>query len=286
MLAVLQSGEDLTSSISWHILKNGGELSMKKMLLLFCFVSVFFACGTSPQDNSKQEELNRQAAEAARRAEEARPRDLDAAIEFGTAGIATQLPDGAKIAVLNVAGAPTEALANYMLNEIVDALVNTGRFTLLDRDKTNKAMINSEIGYQQVTGEVNEDNQVRIGENLGAEIIITCMLEDTGEYYRFRLRSLEIQGRKMIAAKSVNMRSTDKMLSRALALAAQLPGKPEMPTLEYSKTGSNNMRYLNINWKTVPRATDYYVYIAETPTQPINPTLTEKRNSCRVEVRE
>ncbi|GHV75411.1 hypothetical protein AGMMS49942_02320 [Spirochaetia bacterium] len=252
---------------------------MKKMLLLLCFASAVLTCTTTPPDNSRREEQ-------ARRLEETRLRDLNEAIVYGTAEIATGLPEGAKVAVLNVAGAPTEALANYMLNEIVDALVNTGKFTLLDRDKTNKAMINSEIGYQQVTGEVNEDNQVRIGENLGAEIIITCMLEDIGEYYRLRLRSLEIQGRKMMAAKSVNMRSADRMLSRALTLAAQIPGKPEMPALDYSRTGFSNTRYLNINWKKVPKATAYYVYISENPTQPTNPTLTEKRNSCKVEVRE
>ncbi|GHV74965.1 hypothetical protein AGMMS49940_22670 [Spirochaetia bacterium] len=135
--------------------------------------------------------------------------DLNGAIQLGTADIAAGLPEGAKIAVLNIAGAPTEALANYMLNEVVEALVNTGKFTLLDRDKTNKAMINTEIGYQQITGEVNEDNQVRIGENLGAQIIITCMLEDMGEYFRLRLRSLEIQSRKMIASKSVNISSNE-----------------------------------------------------------------------------
>jgi hypothetical protein len=76
------------------------------------------------------------------------------------------------------------------------------------------------------------------------------------------------------------------MIARALYLAAQIPEKPEMPTLNYSKTGVSATRYLNINWKKVPKATAYYVYIAETPSQPNNPTLTEKRNSCKVEVRE
>ncbi|MDR0876580.1 MAG: penicillin-binding protein activator LpoB [Treponema sp.] len=240
---------------------------MKKMLLALCFVSAVLACATPPQDSSN-------------------PMDINAALQFVSSEIATHLPEGAKIAVLNVAGAPTEALANYMLNEIVDVLVSTGKFTLLDRDKTNKAMINTEIGYQQITGEVNEDNQVRIGENLGAQIIITCMLEDIGDYYRIRLRSLEIQGRKMIAARSVNMKSTDKVLARALEFAALIPGKPEIPALSYSKTGFSNTRYLNISWKKAPKATAYYVYIAESPVQPLNPTLTEKNTSCKVEVRE
>jgi hypothetical protein len=112
------------------------------------------------------------------------------------------------------------------------------------------------------------------------------MLEDIGDYYRIRLRSLEIQGRKMIAAISVNMRSTDKMIVRALEFASQIPGKPEIPSLSYSKTGFSNTRFLNISWKKVPKATAYYVYIAESPLQPVNPTLTEKNDSCRVEVRE
>jgi hypothetical protein len=210
--------------------------------------------------------------------------DLNGAVQLGTSEIAAGLPEGAKIAVLNIAGAPTEVLANYMLNEVVDALVNTGKFTLLDRDKTNKAMINTEIGYQQITGEVNEDNQVRIGENLGAQIIITCTLEDMGEYFRLRLRSLEIQSRKMIASKSVNISSKDAILARELYHQSRLPGKPEIPTLSYSSSG--NPRYLRIQWKKVPAATAYYVYIAESPYQPNNPALTEKNTSCIVEVRE
>jgi hypothetical protein len=242
---------------------------MKKTLLLLCFVSTVFGCGTTPPDNSL-------------------PMDLNSALYYGTSEIATSLPEGAKIAVLNIAGAPTEKLANYMLNEIVDTLVNTGKFELLDRDKTNKAMINAEIGYQQITGEVNEDNQVRIGENLGAQIIITCTLEDLDEYYRFRIRSLEIQGRKMIAAKSVNMKAKDKLLSRAVAeerkIESQTPGKPEMPALEY-KPGSGDTRFLKITWKKVANATAYIIYISEIPIQPNNPTVTEKGYSCSVEVR-
>jgi hypothetical protein len=243
---------------------------MKKMLLLLCFASTVFACTTTPPDNS------------------AAPMDLNGAIQHGTAGVATQLPEGAKIAVLNVAGAPTEKLANYMLNEIVDALVNTGKFDLLDRDKTNKAMINTEIGYQQITGEVNEDNQVRIGENLGAQIIITCTLENLGEYYRFRLRYLEIQGRKMIAALSADMRSTDKLLSRAVTekrtIESRTPRKPEMPALAYSSS-VDDIRFLKIKWEKVPNATAYNIYISEIPVQPANLTVTEKGSSCKVEIR-
>jgi hypothetical protein len=243
---------------------------MKRMLLLFCFMSTVFSCITTNSPDSSN------------------PTDLNAAIQFGTAEIATNLPEGAKIAVLNIAGAPTEGLANYMLNEIVDVLVNTGKFDLLDRDKTNKAMINTEIGYQQITGEVNEDNQVKIGENLGAQIIITCTLEDIGEYSRLRLRSLEIQGRKMIAANSVNIKSTDKLLARAVEqqrkLEALLPGTPEIPGLVYS-IGRDDTRFLNIKWQKVPRATAYYVYIAESPVRPNNPTVTEKEPTCKIEVR-
>ncbi|GHV32337.1 hypothetical protein AGMMS4952_22530 [Spirochaetia bacterium] len=216
------------------------------------------------------------------------PMELNRAIDYGTSEIATQLPEGAKIAVLNIAGAPTEKLANYMLNEIVDALVNTGRFDLLDRDKTNKAMINTEIGYQQITGEVNEDNQVRIGENLGAQIIITCTLENLDEYYRFRIRSLEIQGRKMIAAKSVNMTPKDRLLARAVAeereLESRMPKKPEMPTLNYSDISGDTL-FLKIKWRKVPNATSYNIFISEIPIKPANPTVTEKGSSCKVAVR-
>ena len=246
---------------------------MKKMLLLLCFVRVVFACKTEPPPPDSSN-----------------PMDLNGAIQFGTSEMAARLPENAKIAVLNIAGAPTEDLANYMLNEIVDALVNTGKFNLLDRDKTNKAMINTEIGYQQITGEVNEENQVRIGENLGAQIIITCTLENLGENYRFRIRSLEIQGRRMIAARSVNIKSSDKLLARAVKqaqdLKARMPGKPEMPTLRYSNsTGIGNTRHLLISWKNTSNATAYNVYISETPIQPANPTVTEKGTSSRVEVR-
>jgi TolB-like protein len=113
---------------------------------------------------------------------------LDAAIITGARAIESRLEQGDKIVVLNF-NAPSERLSDYIIDELTGALVNGGKLTAVDRQ--NLALIQQEMNFQ-MSGEVGDDSAQAIGKKLGAQSIVSGSIEDLGNYYRMRFRTIEV----------------------------------------------------------------------------------------------
>jgi TolB-like protein len=95
----------------------------------------------------------------------------------------------AKIAVFNIK-AKNEDLSNYINDNISESLVNSGKFTVVDR--RNLDLLKAELDFQY-SGEASEETVVSIGKRIGAQTIITGTIEEFGELYRLQIRSIEVE---------------------------------------------------------------------------------------------
>jgi TolB-like protein len=139
---------------------------------------------------------------------------LDDAIKSGAREIENKLARGVKVVVLNF-NAPSERLSNYVLDELMTALVSGGKITVVDRQ--NLALIQQEMNFQ-MSGEVSDESAQAIGKKLGAQSIISGSLEDMGGSYRIRFRTIEVVSAAIQALSSDNVRKDD---ARILSMLPQ-----------------------------------------------------------------
>jgi TolB-like protein len=100
-----------------------------------------------------------------------------------------RIPVNSKIAVFNIK-TKNEDLSNYINDSISESLVNSGKFTVVDRH--NLDLLKAELDFQY-SGEANEETAVSIGKKIGAQSIITGMVEELGELYRLQIRSIDVE---------------------------------------------------------------------------------------------
>jgi TolB-like protein len=113
---------------------------------------------------------------------------LDDAIKTSATDIEAKLTKGVKVVVLNFK-APTKRFSDYVLEELTAAIVNSGKLLVVDRQ--NLALIQQEMDFQ-MSGEVSDTSAQEIGMKLGAQSIVSGSLEDMGDYYRIRFRTIEV----------------------------------------------------------------------------------------------
>jgi TolB-like protein len=106
-----------------------------------------------------------------------------------------RIPAGAKIAVFDIK-AKNETLAAYIHDSIFESLVNSKKFTPVDRH--NLDLLKTELDFQY-SGEVSDETTVSIGKKLGAQSIITGMVEEFGELYRLQIRSIDVDSARIEA---------------------------------------------------------------------------------------
>ncbi|MFP3042911.1 CsgG/HfaB family protein [Treponema primitia] len=143
---------------------------------------------------------------------------LDDAIKSGAQDIENKLVKGVKVVVLNFK-APTERFSNYVLDELMTVLVNNGKITVVDRQ--NLSLIQQEMNFQ-MSGEVSDASAQEIGMKLGAQSIISGSLEDMGNSYRLRFRTIEVVSAAIQVLSSANVRKDNQV-------ATLMSGAPTSP---------------------------------------------------------
>jgi len=104
-------------------------------------------------------------------------------------GIESELPQKAKVAVLNF-NSPTKAFSDYIIEELINELLEAGKVTIVDRQ--NLTAIMNEMKFQY-SGYVSDESMVSIGKMIGAHSIISGTLTDMETYYRFRIRIINVE---------------------------------------------------------------------------------------------
>jgi len=146
---------------------------------------------------------------------------LDQAVQTSAKAIETRLPQGAKAAVLTFTS-KSKDFSDYIIDEIATALSASRNIQVIDRQHTDD--IRKEFNIQ-FSGDVSDAEVKRIGQQLGAQFVITGSLVDIGNAYRFRVAAINIETAVREGSSSLNININDPQV------VFLLTGKrPEMNT--------------------------------------------------------
>jgi TolB-like protein len=127
---------------------------------------------------------------------------LDTAIERAAQDIIDHLNPGTVVAVLNFAS-ESEALSNYVIEEMAGKLLRGGKITVVDRQALET--IRQEEDFQK-SGEVSDESAKSIGKKLGAGSIVTGSFNNLGDTYRFRTRTINVETSVVETSLSLDVR--------------------------------------------------------------------------------
>lgn len=117
---------------------------------------------------------------------------LDTALINAARDIAESVPNGTKIAVLNIES-DYPNLSDYIINELIVNLVNTRKFQIVPRRTVELEVANREFGFQ-MTGYVSDESQKRLGRFLGAGTIITgSVTRDSASSFRLVVNAIDLE---------------------------------------------------------------------------------------------
>jgi len=129
---------------------------------------------------------------------------LDDAIAQSANKMGNNLASGSRVAVVNCVSRSAK-LSSYVLQEMVVNLVDTGKFTVVEREDLD--IVNKELQYQ-LSGDVSDESAQAIGKILGAQVIITCALDDTSV---LRVKAIAVETARILAAFSVTVQPGGKL---------------------------------------------------------------------------
>ena len=140
------------------------------------------------------------------------PSPVDAAIQNASVYLRQRLPEGSKIAFINIQSS-YPAFSEYVIEGLTEITVNDGRLTVVDRQ--NLALIQEEMNYQ-LSGEVDDETARSIGKKLGAQFIITGVFAILGEKHLLRIRAIDVETARIQGQKSFDL-PPDSLLAALMA---------------------------------------------------------------------
>ena len=125
--------------------------------------------------------------------------------------------------------AGSERMSNYLVEELTFATVGRRIFTVVDRAQLD--LIREEMNFQ-MSGEVSDASAQAIGQKLGAQYIVTGTFESIGNYYRFRVRVIEVETAVIQVTYSANVQNDQvvaSLLGSGVRTPASAPSAPSAP---------------------------------------------------------
>jgi TolB-like protein len=133
---------------------------------------------------------------------------LDKAILTSADKIEREINARKKIALLNFISS-SQGLSSYVIDELMDIFTNHKKLEVTERSRMDAIL--RERNYQ-TSGEVSDAEIRAIGNQLGADYIITGQLDYSGITYRFRIYAIDIEKGTRIASTTANINNNDKQL--------------------------------------------------------------------------
>jgi hypothetical protein len=124
--------------------------------------------------------------------------DIDGALIRAGKTLINELPDKAIIAVISIA-TRDKNMAEFVIEEITYILVHTGYFRMVDRRSLDAIQHEEDF---QMSGEVDDNTAVSIGNKLGASIVITGSVSGEDALRRLRIKALDVKTAEIIAMAS------------------------------------------------------------------------------------
>jgi len=129
--------------------------------------------------------------------------------------IAERVPDGARIAVLNISS-DYVALSDFVINELILNLVRAGSFQVVPRSTVELEVAQQEFGFQ-MDGLVSEDDQRSLGQFLGVDTFVTgSVTRETANTYRLIINAIHLESFMFQAAYGTSVR-IDRQLRTLIA---------------------------------------------------------------------
>jgi len=117
---------------------------------------------------------------------------INTALATAAREISTAVPQGTRIAVLNIS-ADSAQLSDYIINELIVNLVNTRAFNVVPRSNVELSVAQGEFDFQ-MSGYVSQENQRRFGQFLEAGTIVTgAIVRETSNSYRLTINAIHLQ---------------------------------------------------------------------------------------------
>ena len=137
---------------------------------------------------------------------------LDESIKGSVQRVYNGLEERSKIIVYQFQS-HNAGLSNYVLNELFDGLVNSQKFTVLDR--TAQEVANAELDFQFSTsaGMISDESLASLTRRIGAQAIVTGSLDDIGGEYRFRIRVIGTETMAAVVSYTSTVPKNDKRIT-------------------------------------------------------------------------
>jgi TolB-like protein len=130
---------------------------------------------------------------------------LDQAVKNSAQAIEARLSRGEKVAVLTFT-CTSQNFSDYIIDEIATALSASKKLQVIDRQHTDA--IRKEFNIQ-FSGDVSDTEIKRVGQQLGAQFVVTGSMVDVGNAYRFRLAAINIETAVREGSSSLNININD-----------------------------------------------------------------------------
>jgi hypothetical protein len=114
---------------------------------------------------------------------------IENAIYLAANQLAREMPKNVKVAVISFASADKE-LGEFALEEVTGYLSSAGAMHLFDRKSLDS--IRQEHNFQ-MTGDVDDESAVSIGQFAGADVVITGSSTGSGATRRLRFKALDVK---------------------------------------------------------------------------------------------
>jgi hypothetical protein len=105
------------------------------------------------------------------------------------------LPQNTSVAIISIA-TNNQNDAIYIINELEYLLVNSKKFTIVDRKSLD--VIRSEQNFQ-LSGDVSDESAVSIGQMLGANVVITGSVTETEAAKSLSVKALDVKTSAIVA---------------------------------------------------------------------------------------
>jgi len=130
---------------------------------------------------------------------------LSQAVQTSAKAIESRLPQGAKVAVLAFTST-SQAFSDFMIGELATVLTAGRKQQIIEREFTDA--IRRELNIQ-MSGDVSDSEVRRIGQQLGAQYVVTGSLVDVGNSYRLTVAAINVESAVREASSSVNININD-----------------------------------------------------------------------------
>jgi TolB-like protein len=173
----------------------------KKVCFLLFLTVILLGCTSSPANN------NPQVSTRTSQNMNSREYSLDSNIRICGNDIATRIPSGTSIAVVNIE-THEKRLSDFIINELINVIVNKETLRVVTRQRIDE--LQEELNFN-MSGFVSDDTAQSIGKMIGSEVIVIGSITPIGNVYRLNIQTLRTETGEILRAYGYDITYDDRI---------------------------------------------------------------------------